>query len=115
MTERKHIRRTKVELFYDQQIDILNKFNEILNITETQNYFIMNDLEVDKEKINQILNLENEIKKYFKCNRWSYFNNGGDYLALIKSFYKAMHYDVIYKIKMIDKKRLVLYYIIKQL
>ena len=57
----------------------------------------LKELDENLEKQNEILNLEPEIKKYFKYSRWSYFTNNHanrkfkrNYLALIRSLMRDM-------------------------
>ena len=109
MTDKKYSRKTKNELYKEEQYKIFNKLNTFLNINN--NYFVIDDYDNFPYK-NDILNLVNDIKKYFVYNRWSYFNNDGDYISLIKSIYNEMKYDIISRKIQILNKSVIFCYII---
>jgi hypothetical protein len=86
--------------YYDDQLRVLAKLNTILNITDTNNTFIMYELENNEEQQKQILDLETDIKKYFSYSTWSYFNAKNkkkNYMSLVRSIYKTLGYDLFYK------------------
>ncbi len=107
--------------YYDDQLRVLDKLNNILNVTSTNNTFIMYELENNIEKQKNILDLETDIKKYFSYSTWSYFNAKNkkkNYMSLIRSIYKNMGFDLFhksYKIKNDDNIiHSQIYYIIKK-
>lgn len=87
---------TKKEQYKEERLDILNKINNILGITDNNNIIYFYDLDNSIDKQQQIDNLAIDIKKYFKCGTWSYFTKKGNrqYLSLIRSLYKDMNYTV---------------------
>jgi len=80
---------------------IFKRLEFILGIRSDKKEFCVNDIDNDDEKINQILYMIDDIKKYFKCGRWSYFRNlNGNqpkkpYLSLVKSIYCDFGYESI--------------------
>jgi hypothetical protein len=59
--------RLKSELYKNEQLDIMNKIINILELDE-KNSITLYELDNDIKKQEKILNLLPEIKKYFKCN-----------------------------------------------
>ena len=57
---------------------------------------LIDNINNDQDKVSQIINLENDIKKYFKCGRWSYFAKQAPFpwLSLIKSVFKAVGINI---------------------
>ena len=95
---KKRVRKTKKDMFYNEQLQIIEKINKILNINENNNTFILDQINNDSDKQKEILDLVDEIKKYFKCNDWSYFRGvNNQWLSLVRSLYKHTGYDITYK------------------
>ena len=98
----------KNDIFIKERDEIITKLNDILEITNEKNWFILYDLNNDIEKQNKILSLKDDIKKYFICSKWAFFNSSThnkikkDYLSLIRSVYKYMNYQITYKTKKIN-------------
>ena len=76
---------------------VLKKLIDIIQLTEKKNSFSLYELDLDHEKINNIIGLENEVKEYFATSRMSYFNNKKEenesnrpYLNLTRNILKAM-------------------------
>lgn len=103
-------KQTKKELYSQERLNLLNKLNNILGVTNTNNIIYLYDIDNFPEKQKQIDDLKYDIKKYFKCGTWSYFTKEGSrqYLSLIRCFYKEMGYDVTssYKKFTRDDKRI---------
>ena len=116
-TKKKRIRKTKKEQFYNEQLTIINKLNVILNITEKNNAFILDDIKHNEHIQKQILDLVPEVKLYFAYTKWAYFlkplENG--WLSLLRSIYKAHDYNLTYKQKMKNGEKYTEYYINKNL
>jgi len=77
--------------------NILEKLINILGITEEKNNFSLYEMDLDQEKINNIIGLEEEVKQYFATSRMSYFNNKKEnnesnrpYLNLTRNILNAM-------------------------
>ena len=84
-----------IEQFKEERQNILTKLLDILEINDKNKIFSLHDLDINIDKQNAILNLEKDIKKYFVCSKWSYFNQKTkgfkrNYLSLIKSVLKKV-------------------------
>lgn len=88
---------TKKELYTDERLDLLNRLNLILGISETNNIIYPHLIDENKQK--QILELEDDVKKYFKYGNWAYFSKAFDpnrpYISFIRSIYKDMGFKLI--------------------
>ena len=100
------------EKYQKEREDVCNKIINILNLTE-DNTFLLCDLDNDIEKQNRILELKEEIKKYFACSTISSFKPNFEckrpYLNIIRSILKKQNYtfignDYTIKINNIPKK-----------
>jgi hypothetical protein len=95
---KKYGRPDKDNIYVRQQHEILDKLLKILGITATNKIFYCEDLDDNKKK--QILDLSNDVKKYFKAGKWPVFNKEisekNTYLSLTKSILKAMGKDIKY-------------------
>lgn len=77
--------------YQKEKIEILNKLNNILGITETNNIFYLYDIDRDINKQNQIMDLLDDCKKYFNATNWAIITrevNVRRYLSLSRSIYK---------------------------
>lgn len=84
----------KNEKYTEERKQLLNKILKILNITKENNTFFINELEKDDAKKQQILELVDDIKKYFSCCSWVYFSKTHvphPLTSLIKSILKDMN------------------------
>jgi|688.fasta_scaffold71341_2 hypothetical protein len=101
----------KADKYKTERLEILNKLNNILGITEDNNKFLLCDIDNNEDKQKEIIGLVSDIEKYFSCSSWTYFSKGimGDrkYLSLIRSIYKEFKYDLYIKTILVtrnDKK-----------
>ena len=62
---------SKAVLYASERKDVLNKMLTILGITDTNKIFYIQEIDADKSKIESILNLESDIKKFFAYSTWS--------------------------------------------
>jgi hypothetical protein len=108
---------TKKEKYQKEQEEIVKKLNTILSLDEKNNKFIFEDLKSDQNKQNMIILLEEDVKKFFACTRWTYFNKQVDnkWLSLLKAIYKNSNYDIQYKHKMKNGNKYIEYTINKNL
>jgi hypothetical protein len=83
-------RPNKNNTYKAEQKAVLDKLLNILGITETNKVFYIQDIEPDKNKIDQIIALESDVKKYYVCGKWTYFNKTVPlpWLSLAKSIIK---------------------------
>ena len=85
-----------VEKYTEERNELLQKLYNILGVNETNRMFSLKELDKNEQKQQAIIDLVPEIKKYFLCSRWNYFNNKDReckriYLSLIKAFFKNMN------------------------
>lgn len=88
----------KVEQFENERKEVLNKMFQILGINEQNNMFSLHKIDGDQEKQNAIINLQDDIKKYFLASRWTCFNKADNckriWLSMIKNVVKDMGYNI---------------------
>jgi len=90
------IYKTKKDLYTNERNNIIKLLSIILEMTPENMSFYLYHIENDLEKQKQIIALEPQIKKYFKCGTWSYFakNTKKGYLSLIRSIFKDMGFSI---------------------
>lgn len=96
------------DIIYDaEKKEVLNALLNILEITKENNVFYISDIEKDNSKINKILELELDVKKYFRCGSWSYFTKPSTckWLSLVKAIVKDMKGEIS-RFYMVDKKKI---------
>jgi len=91
--------RTKLsEKYQKEREEICNKIISILDLKENKN-FLLYDLDNDLEKQNKILELKEEIQKYFACSTISSFKPNFEckrpYLNIIRSILRQQNYTFI--------------------
>ncbi len=100
------------EKYQNEREDICNKIITILELTE-DNTFLLCELDEDIEKQNKLLELKEEIQKYFACSTISSFKPNFEckrpYLNIIRSILRKQNYtfignDYTIKINNIPKK-----------
>ena len=86
------------EKFQNEREDICNKIISILELKE-DNFFLLCELDEDIEKQNKILELKEEIKKYFACSTISSFKPNFEckrpYLNIIRSILRKQNYTFV--------------------
>lgn len=102
-TEEKHIgidkggRPRKDVIYAKERKDILDKILNILSISKTGDIFYIDDLDGDIEKQNQILELEDDIKKCFSCSNWKCFMEDAvlkKYISMVKYIFKQTNIEM---------------------
>jgi hypothetical protein len=91
-----------VNKYDDERNDIISKLFNILGINDMNITVSLHDLDTNKIKQNQIIELVLDIKKYFICSKWSCFRKpaesiGRYYLSIIKNLIKNMNYNIFAK------------------
>lgn len=84
-------RSLKNDMYHNEQIIIKNTLCEILKINNETNYFYLYDIDNDVNMQQNIINLKDDIKKYFSCSQWTCFkekNIKREYLTIIKCVFK---------------------------
>ena len=86
------------EKYQNEREDICNKIISILELKE-DNFFLLCELDEDIEKQNKILELKEEIKKYFACYTISSFKPNFQckrpYLNIIRSILRKQNYTFV--------------------
>jgi len=86
------------EKYQTEREEICNKIITILKLKE-DNSFLLCELDEDVEKQNKILDLKEEIKKYFACSTISSFKPNFEckrpYLNIIRSILRKQNYTFI--------------------
>ena len=65
----------QVDKYTNERQEVLNQMFQILGIDESNNKFLLHELDANVEKQNRILELEPNIKKYFICGKWNCFTD----------------------------------------
>ena len=100
------------EKYLTEREEICNKIITILDLKE-DNTFLLCELDEDIEKQNKIMDLKEEIQKYFACSTISSFKPNFEckrpYLNIIRSILRKQNYtfignDYTIKINNIPKK-----------
>jgi hypothetical protein len=104
----------KDDKYGKEQKEILERLNKILGITETNDKFIVEEIDGGKQK--EIKNMEAEVIQYYPCSIWPYFNKHTEkkWTSFIKSIYKHGGYEFELTKKSINKKMQRTYRIIKK-
>jgi hypothetical protein len=87
----------KVELYNEERQNIVNKLFQILEINDLNKSFSLHKMDDNPEKQQQILDLEPDVKKYFKCSRWTCMHKKDvqrKWLSMIKYILKDMKIEV---------------------
>jgi len=106
------------EKYLTEREEICNKIITILDLKE-DNTFLLCELDEDIEKQNKIMDLKEEIQKYFACSTISSFKPNFEckrpYLNIIRSILRKQNYNFIgndYTIKVNDIPKKTIKYII---
>ena len=115
--KRTRITKTKAERYEEERKEVIRKLNEIMGINENNNKFILEELKEDKERQDSIMGLLEEVKKYYAYNTWTYFRGEvkEEAVSLMKAIYKKSGYDVVFRKRMINGKKVNEYIINKSL
>jgi hypothetical protein len=85
------------EKYQQEREDICNKIITILNLNE-DNTILLCDLDEDTEKQNKIMDMKEEIQKYFACSTISSFKPNFEckrpYLNIIRSILRKQNYII---------------------
>jgi hypothetical protein len=93
--------------FEKEQREIYDKIISILGLTKENNTFTLYDLSKTPEKIQQILDLKEDISKYFSAGKWICFTKEGynsdkEHIVLLRNILKTLNVD--YKVDTIRYK-----------
>jgi hypothetical protein len=84
--------------FEKEQREIYDKIIGILGLTKENNTFTLYDLSKTPEKIQQILDLKEDISKYFSAGKWICFKKEGyqsdkEHIVLLRNILKTLNVD----------------------
>ena len=102
----KRKRTLKNDMYINEQINIKNKLCNILKINHEMNYFYLHDIENDNDMQQQIINLKDEIKKYFLCGQWTCFKDKHvkrEYLTIARFIFKNTGSEIVSTCSVIDR------------
>ncbi len=88
------MKKSKKSIYMKERVEIVQKLNDILGLNDDNNVFFPVDFDQDEDKQKEILDLIDDIRKYFDCWKWPCMRNVVDrrYLGVAKSVYKSMGY-----------------------
>ena len=86
--------------FEKEQREIYDKIITILGLTKENNTFTLYDLSTTPEKIQQILDLKEDIAKYFSASGWICFKKEGydsdkEHIVLLRNILKTLNVKYI--------------------
>jgi hypothetical protein len=89
-----------IEKYTNERQELLQKLFSILEINEGNKMLSLKKLDEDEQKQKQILDLVDDIKKYFLSSRWTFFSHKNielkrNYLSLIKAIMKDMNIKMV--------------------
>ena len=93
-TSKKVSNRHKRLNYIEEKKSVSNKILELIGITDTHKTFYIHLLDENKDAQNEILKLDDEIKRIFTVSSWNAYKPGSDkmerrYLSIVKSVLKA--------------------------
>jgi hypothetical protein len=106
LSEEKPKPKTKIEKYVNERNEIITKLFKIINVqTENNIRFFYSD-EITEEKQKEILDMRNNIKRYFMVNGWISFKNTVKldkiYMSLIRNILKHEKINYTISKKMIN-------------
>ena len=97
------IRRDKKTYYQNERNNILQQLIALMNLND-DNSTLLVQLYDNKELINLLIQLVDDIKKYYRCSTWGYFvainNSNGDKcdeITLLRSIFKDHDYTIFSK------------------
>ena len=93
-------RKKKTEKYNTERLEILNKIRDILGVTPENNIFYLYDIDINKDKQQQINDLKSQIETYFKSKNSAVFMPDDKkairpYMSLIRLVFKEMGFHMI--------------------
>jgi len=106
------------EKFENEREDICDRLISILDL-DNNNSFLLSELDLDEEKQKKIMDMKEEIQKYFACSTISSFKPNFEckrpYLNIVRSILRQQNYNFIgndYTIKINNISKKTIKYII---
>ncbi len=100
-SDKKKIRRNKKTYYSNERYIIFEQLKTLMDLNE-DNSVLLVKLQDNNELKNKLIELIDDIKKYYRCSTWGYFvsvNNGekGDKITLLRSIFKDHDYKIFSK------------------
>ncbi len=97
----KKIRRNKKTFYSNERENILQQLKNLMDLNN-DNTILLNKLQDNLELKNKLIEITDDIKKYYRCSTWGYFvsvNNGekGEEITLLRSIFKDHDYKIFSK------------------
>lgn len=99
--DKKKIRRNKKTYYSNERDNVFQELKLLMNLNE-DNSVLLTQLYDNVNLKNKLIELIDDIKKYYRCSTWGYFvsiNNGekGDEITLLRSIFKDHDYKIFSK------------------
>lgn len=97
-TTNKGGRPAKKDKYDVERQQVIERLDTIIGITDSNKLFYLYDLDNDVDKQNQILALEDEVKRVFRAGNWNVFAKEvktRKYLSLLRAVYRDMGYSLM--------------------
>jgi hypothetical protein len=100
-SEKKKIRRNKKTYYSNERENIFQQLKLLMDLNE-DNSILLAKLQDNNELKKKLIELNKDIKKYYRCSTWGYFvsvNNRekGDEITLLRSIFKDHDYKIFSK------------------
>lgn len=100
-SDKKKIRRNKKTYYSNERNIIFQQLKLLMDLNE-DNSILLAKLQDNNELKKKLIELNEDIKKYYRCSTWGYFvsiNNGekGDEITLLRSIFKDHDYKIFSK------------------
>ncbi len=100
-SDKNKIRRNKKTYYSNERYIIFEQLKTLMDLNE-DNSVLLVKLQDNNELKNKLIELIDDIKKYYRCSTWGYFvsvNNGekGDKITLLRSIFKDHDYKIFSK------------------
>lgn len=95
-------RKNKKEFYFKERAIIIEQLLSLIDLNDTDNSILLIELQNNELLKNKIVELSENIKKYYKCSSWGYFvslnnNQKGDEISLFKAILKDHDYSIFSK------------------
>lgn len=100
-SDKKKIRRNKKTYYSNERENVFQQLKSLMDLNE-DNSILLAKLQDNNELKKKLIELNEDIKKYYRCSTWGYFvsvNNGekGDEITLLRSIFKDHDYKIFSK------------------
>jgi hypothetical protein len=97
----KKIRRNKKTFYSNERENIIQQLKDLMDLNN-DNTILLNKLQDNVELKNKLIELTDDIKKYYRCSTWGYFvainnNQKADVITLLRCIFKDHNYKIFTK------------------